>query len=102
MRAAVAMQRILVALAVGGWGFLAVAPKPPVRGRGPRIGAICRDGWRSHSTGRGTCSHHGGVREWLYAEAPPPPPFDETPRNVAKAIAYASTAVLAVGAARKG
>ncbi|TWP21745.1 DUF3761 domain-containing protein, partial [TM7 phylum sp. oral taxon 346] len=28
-------------------------------------GAICRDGWRSYSTGRGTCSHHGGVAEWL-------------------------------------
>ncbi len=24
-------------------------------------GAICRDGWTSHSRGRGTCSHHGGV-----------------------------------------
>ena len=21
---------------------------------------VCRDGWISHSTGRGTCSHHGG------------------------------------------
>jgi hypothetical protein len=21
---------------------------------------LCRDGWVSHSTGRGTCSHHGG------------------------------------------
>lgn len=31
-----------------------------------RIGAICRDNWRSHSTGRGTCSHHGGVKKWLY------------------------------------
>lgn len=24
-------------------------------------GAICRDGWTSHSQSRGTCSHHGGV-----------------------------------------
>ena len=31
-----------------------------------RGGAICRDGTRSYSTGRGTCSHHGGVSEWLY------------------------------------
>lgn len=31
-----------------------------------RVGAICYDGWRSYSTGRGTCSHHGGVKEWLY------------------------------------
>lgn len=32
----------------------------------PRRGAICWDGWVSSSTGRGTCSHHGGVREWLH------------------------------------
>jgi len=31
-----------------------------------RIGAICDDGWHSHSTGRGTCSHHGGVHHWLF------------------------------------
>jgi antitoxin component YwqK of YwqJK toxin-antitoxin module len=30
-----------------------------------RIGAICNDGSRSYSTGRGTCSHHGGVNYWL-------------------------------------
>ena len=30
-----------------------------------RTGAICRDGWRSRSTGSGTCSWHGGVRKWL-------------------------------------
>lgn len=35
---------------------------------GPRVGARCRDGWRSRSTGRGTCSHHGGVGVWLHAE----------------------------------
>ena len=34
--------------------------------RGPRIGAICNDGWRSYSTGSGTCSNHGGVDYWLY------------------------------------
>lgn len=28
-------------------------------------GAICMDGWRSYSVGRGTCSHHGGVAQWL-------------------------------------
>lgn len=27
-------------------------PMPP--------GHACRDGWISHSVGRGTCSHHGG------------------------------------------
>ena len=31
-----------------------------------RIGAICRDGWESSATGRGACSHHGGVDHWLY------------------------------------
>lgn len=30
-----------------------------------RVGAICNDGSRSYSTGRGTCSHHGGVNYWL-------------------------------------
>lgn len=25
---------------------------------------LCCDGWISHSTGRGTCSHHGGVCNW--------------------------------------
>jgi hypothetical protein len=33
-----------------------------------RIGARCRDGWRSHATGSGACSSHGGVAEWLYAD----------------------------------
>jgi hypothetical protein len=28
-------------------------------------GAICGDGSRSYSTGRGTCSWHGGVNRWL-------------------------------------
>lgn len=28
-------------------------------------GAICKDGWRSHSTGSGTCSWHGGVDYYL-------------------------------------
>ena len=31
-----------------------------------RVGAICNDGWQSSSTGRGACSHHGGVNYWLY------------------------------------
>ena len=40
-----------------------------------RIGAICSDGWRSHSSGSGTCSWHGGVSEWLYKETPYSTPF---------------------------
>jgi hypothetical protein len=31
-----------------------------------RDGAICEDLWVSHSTGSGTCSSHGGVKEWNY------------------------------------
>lgn len=31
-----------------------------------RIGAVCKDGSRSKSTGKGACSHHGGVAQWLY------------------------------------
>lgn len=30
-------------------------------------GAICNDGWTSHSQGRGTCSHHHGVDYYFYA-----------------------------------
>ena len=44
-------------------------PKPapqPIQQQRYRVGAICRDGWQSHATGRGACSHHGGVSEWLY------------------------------------
>jgi hypothetical protein len=28
-------------------------------------GAICNDGTRSHSTGSGTCSWHGGVKHYI-------------------------------------
>ena len=46
-------------------------PQPPVApaivapSTGVRVGAICRDGTRSSATGRGACSHHGGVDHWL-------------------------------------
>ena len=30
-----------------------------------RTGAKCRDGSNSSATGRGACSHHGGVSYWL-------------------------------------
>lgn len=33
-----------------------------------RTGAICNDGWRSTSTGSGTCSSHDGVRYWTYQQ----------------------------------
>jgi micrococcal nuclease len=33
-----------------------------------RIGAECADGWDSTATGRGACSHHGGVYCWRYSD----------------------------------
>ena len=33
-----------------------------------RCGAVCHDGWVSSATGRGACSHHGGVHHWLYCD----------------------------------
>ena len=33
-----------------------------------RVGAICNDGWQSSATGRGACSHHGGVDHWIYED----------------------------------
>ena len=30
-----------------------------------RVGAMCKDGWRSKATGSGACSWHGGVSQWL-------------------------------------
>lgn len=41
------------------------APASPAPSQG-RTGAICKDGWKSTATGRGACSHHGGVDHWLY------------------------------------
>ncbi len=29
---------------------------------------LCKDGWISSSQGRGTCSHHSGIREYVYRE----------------------------------
>lgn len=37
-----------------------------IRSSGRRVGAVCEDGRQSRSTGRGTCSHHGGVSDWKY------------------------------------
>lgn len=33
-----------------------------------RVGAICRDGSSSGATGRGACSHHGGVSCWRMSD----------------------------------
>lgn len=50
----------------------ATSPAPQTRSTAPqttssgRTGATCRDGTHSNATGRGACSHHGGVATWLY------------------------------------
>jgi hypothetical protein len=47
------------------------APQPTTQSEphtSHRTGAICRDGRQSSATGRGACSHHGGVSEWLYGD----------------------------------
>lgn len=45
-------------------------PKPPkllkTTAAKQRVGAICRDGSWSDATGSGACSHHDGVRKWVY------------------------------------
>lgn len=46
-----------------------------------RVGAICRDGTESKATGRGACSHHGGVREWKYEYVPDSPSTPSFPWN---------------------
>lgn len=38
----------------------------PNQGSNGRTGALCRDGYSDHRTGRGACSGHGGVAQWLY------------------------------------
>lgn len=45
-----------------------------------RIGAECMDGWRSSATGSGACSHHGGVRFWIYNE--PWIPTTDNPKSL--------------------
>lgn len=39
---------------------------PTTQSSGARTGAICNDGSSSTATGKGACSHHGGVSYWLY------------------------------------
>jgi hypothetical protein len=52
--------------------YVAPPPPPVVPTPAPQIqsnvrtGAICNDGSPSNATGRGACSHHGGVAYWLY------------------------------------
>lgn len=44
----------------------ATSQSPPANGRYGDASAVCKDGTLSHSVHRsGTCSGHGGVRQWL-------------------------------------
>ncbi len=43
-----------------------IPPPPPPPSTRYRIGAICNDGTQSSATGSGACSHHLGVRWWVY------------------------------------
>jgi len=56
----VAGNRALVSVVV------TIVDQPSAPKTGVRTGAICRDGWTSSATGRGACSHHGGVGHWTY------------------------------------
>lgn len=49
------------------WEYYTYTPSysAPTYNSAGRTGAICRDGWRSSATGRGACSHHGGVAYWI-------------------------------------
>ncbi len=73
-----AVKRLLVVL-LAGLGFalpqVAVGDSPP-----PGATARCKDGTYSFSqTRQGTCSHHGGVAEWLSGTATPPATTTTTP-----------------------
>lgn len=46
-----------------------------------RTGAICKDGTSSAATGRGACSHHGGVARWLTSDQATPAKPTNTPTS---------------------
>ncbi|MFJ3311128.1 hypothetical protein ACIPSA_51095 [Streptomyces sp. NPDC086549] len=43
------------------WEARTVQPPPTSPAPQPLGGTLCTDGWVSGSSGRGTCSHHGGI-----------------------------------------
>lgn len=53
----------------------------PVYAQG-RTGAVCRDGTTSGATGRGACSHHGGVDHWITSEPEATPTFTPVPTAI--------------------
>jgi len=47
---------------------LAIFSTATITGMRVRVGALCKDGTGSTATGRGACSHHGGVSCWRYSD----------------------------------
>jgi len=43
------------------WAARTIQPTPTTPAPPPPAGTVCTDGWASGSSGRGTCSHHGGI-----------------------------------------
>lgn len=68
----------------------------PATYQGPRIGAICQDGWRSNATGQGACSHHGGVARWIYRETDGPLKHAKTPILVTGHTTAASAVLISI------
>jgi Protein of unknown function (DUF3761) len=68
------MRRSAIALGLTVVAALGVATAGAVGSPPPGATAVCRDGSYSFSqTHSGTCSHHGGVAEWLDAASSAPP-----------------------------
>lgn len=70
VRSDITKQPVEKITTVGTYVYVAPAPRAqtqaPQSTSGGRVGATCRDGSHSNATGRGACSHHGGVAQWLY------------------------------------
>lgn len=64
---------------------------------GPRIGAVCMDGWHSSATGSGACSHHGGVHHWIHSRLPPEAKNPEQSRQLASVLQYVGNGAAAAG-----
>ena len=59
------MRKLLVVLVIA--STMAFGGVQAQSGR-HRVGATCNDKTSSSATGRGACSHHGGVRCWQYSD----------------------------------
>jgi hypothetical protein len=61
-----ATRKVLFTVALASMMMVGVAS----RAEAPRhrVGALCNDKTNSSATGRGACSHHGGVSCWQYSD----------------------------------